>query len=575
MSGDQKARDERLGVWVDQLSQRLESQPLLWIQGEPRDRIACLRRWVEAVGERGAKVVSLEGHYGAAPLVERLPDAGQGAATRLLVIDHWRPDLIAPDQIEWFQRWLGRFIGEGPATVALGVGQNACFEDEQAELGPLPDWALEEIEVVDLGSLSAVPRDLEPVQSANSDLFPPLAGAGGPTRSAQFPSGARNRLPEEDLSPADPLVDLIEAHHSPVRRLFDVLVELHSVRGVELNIRHDDEFASMIGPLEARFCEWTYVQLERRRLATKLLECNLMSPANIWSLASRFEIKRGELENLDRRQQVRKALEGLGICEPSLPPAVATGVEEIRALHEVFDAEEMGVNCGIEGVSRDPEAMIPAARRGAERLLKLIVCFLWSVGLDDIIFDVCDQQLQGYRSKGLRPERGSSQWLQKGDLGTLNYLLRAVDRERQERKRELIFLRDRQDYWGDAVFHPFNQLATALSKEVHEGMAREQRRSQQRSATRSVIRIIDGSSLRIPGVVQFFRQYNDDLGTHYEGWTLHREYPESPWKPERIKFYEVGVPIELHRPYLYLAATNPSAVDASYALFDERFLSAP
>lgn len=200
MSDDEISRDDLLGRWVDVLLQRLESQPLLWIQGKERDRIACLRRWLSAVSESGAGVRSLDGRSGEAPLVSRLPSAKEGGEIRLLVIDHWQPDRIAPGQIEFFQKWLGEFTGEGPATVAFGVDEGALFEDEKAELAPLPDWAVDEVETITLAELRDEDSSSDIVEDSVDDLFPALAGAAGPTRSAQFPVGARNRLPEDDPS---------------------------------------------------------------------------------------------------------------------------------------------------------------------------------------------------------------------------------------------------------------------------------------------------------------------------------------------------------------------------------------
>lgn len=587
MSGNSEPDEERLGRWVDALMERLENRPLLWIRGEEGERIECLRRWSKAVAGTGLGVRLLDGLDGERSLWERLPAVGEGGMLGLLIIDHWRPDQIAPEEVEDFHRWLGGFTGEGPATVALGVEKGRPFDEEEQELAPLPDWALEEIEVLDLEDLGGAEEASSPPPNSATEgdaaaLFPALTGAGGPTRSAQFPVGPRNRPPEVDGASAGGAstteveeLNIAEPEGSPVRELFDVLVEVHTLRGVELNLRHHEGFASMVGPLEARFCEWTYEQLERRTLAQDLLDYGLMSPATAWKLASRFGLNPDRLENLDRRQQVRRVLEAMGVREPSLPPTVRDGTKALRALHRAFERLEQGIAHTVEGERPNPEALIPAARRGAERLLKIIADFLWSAGLEEVFTDVCEQGLGGFHAGALRPESDSADWLLKGDLGTLNHLLRAVDTERRERGEELIFLRDREDYWGDAVFHPINQLATALSKEVHEGMAQEERRNHQRSAIRSVVRIIDGTSLRIPRAVQFFRQYRDDLGTHYEGWTLKRDHPGGAWQPERIRFYEVPTEMDLHRPYLYLAATNPSAVDARCAWLRDEFLSPP
>jgi hypothetical protein len=121
----------------------------------------------------------------------------------------------------------------------------------------------------------------------------------------------------------------------------------------------------------------------------------------------------------------------------------------------------------------------------------------------------------------------------------------------------------------------FDRLAAALSQEVHEGTPKEERRARQKKAVADVIRVVDRGDLRIPQPVQFFRSFSDGLGEHYEGWTFSRNKESGLPDPTPIKFYEVANVLELHRPYLYLAATNPSAIDVVCDPLEQRFLGAP
>ena len=250
------------------------------------------------------------------------------------------------------------------------------------------------------------------------------------------------------------------------------------------------------------------------------------------------------------------------------------GVRELCALRESFEREERGLTLSLDEEKGGPEALVPAARRGAERLLKIIAQFLWGAGLEEVFYDVVTKNLQGFQG-GMEPEMESSDWLLNLDLGSLNYLVRAVDRERMVRGKTLLFLRERDDYWQDAIFHPFNQLSTALSQEVHEGYALEDRRRRQKKAVSDVTRIIERGPLRIPQVVQFYRRFSDDLGEHYEGWTFQRGRSLATLEELRIKFYEMEQRHELHEPYLFLAATNPSAVDMVCEPLRKEFLGRP
>lgn len=73
---------------------------------------------------------------------------------------------------------------------------------------------------------------------------------------------------------------------------------------------------------------------------------------------------------------------------------------------------------------------------------------------------------------------------------------------------------------------------------------------------------LDDGTLRVPAPVQFFRRHDDTHGIHYEGYTADNTH---------LWFYEVDEYYDLGEPYLFLAATNPSAVDVKCVAFPEAF----
>lgn len=347
-----------------------------------------------------------------------------------------------------------------------------------------------------------------------------------------------------------------QSKRSPVREFYERLVEMFSAEDIEFNLEYScEDYKEMVGPPDARFCEWVYTRLEQRALVEGLME-SMMRPADPAKFANHIGVDAQKIADLSPEMCLRVSLSELGIEEPRLPEEVENGVQELRDFQESFELAEAGQTVDIEKRDRSPEAQVAYARRGAERLLKIMARFLWDVGCDDILEATVRQELHGFQNPGVPlDERGA--WLREYDLGTLNYLLYAADRERRERQRALPFLRGRDEFWGEPVFQRFRALAGALSKEFHEGTPVEKRRPRQRGAVGKVLDAIDGDMIRIPEPVRFFRRFEDGLGSHFEGFTA------GP-SPERITFYEMqGASLELHSTYLFLSATNPSALDAA------------
>ena len=576
--GDQ---EKALGDVAENVAQEavraIDEHSLVWIRGGEEVRLLVLKEFIATEELRELGIAARDGRSFRGGFQSLRDETMRKEGPSLAVIDYWEQVWIHPGDVADFQQWLGEFTADRRGAVVFG---SAVEPSERT--GLLPEWVLEELYVVDVDDVESVPEREQGLASRAQEprdmtsLFPPLE-ASGETRAApppQAPTGPSGPSGQEPWEHSEPSEEHQRAD-SPVRRFYDVLIELHGERDLRLNLDYDDDFNSMVGPMEARFCEWIHHQVEHRRLAVRLRDYHILSPADVHRLARDLGMEWSELRGLDRKHQIRKVLEALGIREPELPPVIEDGVTEIRALGDAFASQRSEGVTNIEGRELSPEARVPAARRGAERLLKLIAKFLWDAGLQEVFVDVVDGELREFRNAGLEPKRSSADWLNKADLGTLNHLLQAVDKERIARGRRLKFMRDRDAFWGDAVFWPFNQLAASLSQEVHEGTAKNKRRSRQQNAVEDVLRIIDGGPLRIPQPVQFFRRYLDDLGEHYEGWGFEQSSQSNRREPKLIRFYELNQSRQLHVPYLYLSATNPSAVDAVCSPVDEALLTPP
>lgn len=556
-SSDAEKQQESFDLdrWVGGLFEALKESFVVVLEIEEQHRFPILKEFIERKKRTGNEqgLVVRDASRTDFSILEEWQKYQDGGWPEVMLIDRFESLWVHPDEWSGFQRALGEFESRRGRNLLVGIEKGARWEE-----GLFPERILEEAMIFDLESLAEFGSNASEgaetsLGSSFAYLFPPL-GSTGVTRRAIGPTAVE--ATEEIVVPRDP------RRGSPVRRLLEILKEIHGdEEDLRINIEEDEDFSSMVGPFEARFCEWTYHQLEHRRLGRKILASHVLSPAQARKMAKYLGVPLEELKDLGREAQIRVVLEALGIKEPRLPPVLEDGVRELWALKESFDREEQGWSLSLDEEKGGPEALVPAARRGAERLLKIIAQFLWGAELEEVFFDVVTKSLQDFRGGGVQPDVGSSDWLLKLDLGSLNHLVRAVDRERKSRGKPLLFLRDRDDYWQDAIFHPFNQLATALNREVHEGHNLEERRRMQKKAVGDVIRIIERGTVRIPQVVQFYRRFSDDLGEHYEGWTFQRGSSLAAPEEMRIKFYEMEHHHELHEPYLFLAATNPSAVD--------------
>ncbi len=550
---------------LDELVGALEAWPIVQLFCGGEQRLEILKAFVEQRRAAGVSVVAFSGRHREKRLVERLQN--EVGAVDVLIVDHWFGELVHPDEVGAFQRALSDFVFEKGGKLILASGGAA-----DQKYSPLPEWVWER-----MGELMFEDVIEEDFLDPFAGLFPPLVQEGTLRGGEQAMVGAT--LVGAALVGAAGIVQqkvssqlIVEAPvTSPVRRLYQMFVEIGSEEDLAINLEDDEDFKRMVGPVEARFCEWVYHQLEHRQLVDAIAD-SLLRASEIKRFSSRLKIAPEATKGMDAKAQLRHALAEMGIREPGLPPVVENGIRELRELAAALQRPADSVT-DIEGRDISLDGHLVAARRGTERLLKLVATFLWDSGLNDIFCDVVEGNLQEFNNPGLVADSTSSKWLLNGDIGTLNYLLRAVDRERIARKRPLVFSRGQRDYWGDGVFWPVKELGVLFNTGMHDsGVSAEERRVRALKIVNAMLANVDGAGprLRIPQPVQFFRRYFDDLGEHYEGWTMVQQaYGEA----KLVKFYEVEGGFDLHVPYLFLAATNPSSIDVSCAKLGGWFLN--
>jgi hypothetical protein len=356
---------------------------------------------------------------------------------------------------------------------------------------------------------------------------------------------------------------VVESHVSPVRRLYAALVALDSRDGVHENLlaMEDGEYAKMAGDPEPRFCEWAYQRLENRTLVSGLLG-TVLRPSDARRLAVAAGCDARQLDGLAPAITLREAFRALGVHEPTLPSPVRDGLRELERCASSLDA---AINETQPATLKEPEESgtspaVELGRRGAERLLKVLCFFLWDAGFSEIIRCVVSTGLRGYNATDVQSNEWEK-WLHGRDLGQFNYLLKAISDEVKARGLRAPFLSIGQDIWPEAAFSPFGSLAEALQTAVHDTQTtvryepepKRRMLKQFKAAEKALSRFSAASSgLWRPRTIQFFRRVDDGQSIHHEG------YDENGGL---VRFYESAQHYELHVPYLFVAATNPSAVD--------------
>lgn len=352
---------------------------------------------------------------------------------------------------------------------------------------------------------------------------------------------------------------------SPIRYLYEVLCELDSQEAVHVNLCTLPCYSSLVGDPEPRFCEWAHIQIDERTLAANLLG-TVLRLSDVQKLAKKANIGQSVLDGLDPENAFRVVLREFGVREPEFAPQICDGTLSLVRLERILDQRTSGVDdpsLGGAGQSRDPVA---EGRRGLERLLKVITAFLFNAGLEDVFRKVSMQQLHGYEGPPIS-DGESHHWLLRQEAGTLNFLLRGVARQNNEKPLLLSFLPRGREVWSEAVFQSTRSLSDSLKPEVHDtSMGLEERmRKQLRALDNFRRKLQEGQppQIQVPQGICFFREYRDAHGLHYEGYTA---------DGERIRCFECEDAYVLHKPYMFMAATNPSAVDFVCVALDEYFL---
>lgn len=320
---------------------------------------------------------------------------------------------------------------------------------------------------------------------------------------------------------------------TPVRRLYALLCAESSAEDLHTDLvaEHED-YRAMVGDPAPRFCEWSYQRIHERALVSGLAPLHKTTTAR--KLATLAGAGAADLDGLDREGALRLALARLGIHEPRAPDRLETGVREL----ERFSAGD---------------GTVADCRRGLERMLKVMTVFLWDAGHDGLIRDVATHGLHRFNALA-QPPQDWPEWLFGQEAGTLNHLLVSVDLELRERRVDVPFLGGAERVWSEACFLAVRSLCGALNAELHDRVGREPNPAHVHKATQGLLQKIHGRprALCLPKAVRFFRQTFDGNTWHHEGLT---EEGTPIW------CYESGTNWQLHQPYLFVAATNPSAVD--------------
>jgi hypothetical protein len=337
---------------------------------------------------------------------------------------------------------------------------------------------------------------------------------------------------------------------SPIRLLYAKLCELLPPEEIDENLLTVPDYQHMRGTREMRFYEWAYERLEQRTLIDGLLG-TVLRPADARRFAERVGCP--PIKGVQEAKVIlREALHRLGVNEPQLPPRLIDGVETLRDACDWLDQSLSSEENQPEPIS-DLLGPDGACRRAAERMVKVLAVFLWRTELQSDIRRIIRKKLHGFRPPA-GVTRDLEEWLmKKSELGSLNYLLRALNEYIKENHLSPPFVRSPEEIWGNPAFQRLNAVAEALQNVAHDTLFRdEERRRKLFRALEGILRLVDeGISILLPRTIQFFRRYEDGHATHYQGYD-----PAG----SLVRCFECWPSYHLHVPYLYLAPTNPSVV---------------
>ena len=339
---------------------------------------------------------------------------------------------------------------------------------------------------------------------------------------------------------------------SPVRQLYAALVQLESADDLHMNLCDHEDYSALTGSGTARFCEWAHSRIEQRKLIDGLLH-SVLRACDISKLAKHLRVSEGKLKGASPQARLEDVLVRLGIRQPMYAPILNDGLKELEAFRTAAETELSGNRVQSLTPGTSAEGLAPACRRGLERMLKLVALFFWDGGLEDTIRTVALEGKHEFRALKEAPSDWS-QWFGGADVGTINRVLLATSEEARQRGMRPLFLRQDEELWTKPVFHKVDALGNALNATVHDKIGVGKRLGPACGAAAQLLEIINQQSgLRVPRSIVFFRRSQDAHGTHYDGYDS---------QGNLVRFFEVEQEYELNTPYVFLAATNPSAVDA-------------
>ena len=349
----------------------------------------------------------------------------------------------------------------------------------------------------------------------------------------------------------------------PVQHLYRLLCELDSAEILHQNLLDLEDYASMEGGPEPRFREWAFTRRRQRKLHSGLLG-NALRPADAMKLARLAGVP--QVQGQSPEVALNLTLICIGFRQAEVPLPVMDGVAELRQCLRALDLHLRGLDTHEDG----PAFLDPLAtcRRGAERMLKVLCCFIIDAGFDGSVRRAAIEGVGGFRPMEAEPPSWAS-WIMGADLGTLNHLLRAVGLDMERRDRTLPFLEEGRPLWSKEAHGPLHGLSGALNLRMHDsGVTQPVDQQKQYSnvyrTLDTVLRRVDEQdpAIRLPRTVQFYGREEDGTGVHYKGYTH---------EGQRRTFYDCPEQYDFHRPYLYMAATNPAPVDPVCVVLRDEF----
>lgn len=348
---------------------------------------------------------------------------------------------------------------------------------------------------------------------------------------------------------------------SPLRKLYQILCEHESEDLVQTNLLSLSDYAELTGSGAARFCEWAYHRLDKRTLLQGLMG-TLLRHSDVKGIARTLGVSEKEIGVLTFDALLSRVLEKIGVREPRLPPPVHDGLAEIALCREWLDDRESSLPASLAG-----DSPTTRCRRGLERLLKVIATFHSAGECAAAFTRVVEGRLHGFKSNITSADE-LSKYIANAEIGGLSYLLQAVSVELDASGGAPAYMRG-MPLWPKEAFDRINAVNEALKPFVHDkatGQANERDGELGRLA-KALDRLERTTSeanaaIRVPVGVQFFRCLEDGHGRHYEGYLKDGTL---------LRCFECATIYELHQPYLFLAATNPSAVDMACVPLPDQF----